>query len=403
MSQSLPLSRVLLLTAINICNYLDRYLINAILPILLVEFSLNDFQGGQLVSAFVIGYVIFSPIFGYLGDRLSRPLLMMIGILCWGAATLGSSVAVGLASLVIARICVGVGEASYGTIAPGYMKDHEPDPIRLNKMLSIFFAAIPVGSALGFVAGGLIAQHFSWHMVFVLGAIPALLLAPFVMRLPEIERKRPPSSNIIAGVREILGVRILWFAIGGYILNTFALTGIAAFVAKLGVQLGFGLAEINNYFGIILVCAGFVGTLVGGRCASWFASRHRVPSLGMLQFVALVSLIAVPVLALTFVVQDRALFLVLCGITELLIFAGIAPINSIIVLESPPSLVTLTQGMTILMINLFGALVGPQVVGFISDATDLATGMQITSVAMFLCASIWWAGTRTPRTNLGTI
>lgn len=392
MTYTLTRSSLILLTAINIFNYLDRYLLNAILPIIISEFSLSDFQGGQLISAFVLGYVLFSPIFGYLGDKYPRPLLMFVGILTWAIATLSSAFAFGFFTFAVARIFVGIGEASYATIAPGYIKDLVQDPLKLNKTLSIFFAAIPVGSALGFVLGGIVSKYSSWHYAFIYGAIPVIFMSIFLLQFPEFKRNMGANESIIKNIKDIFQIKILRFTISGYILNTFALTGVAAFISKYGMTLGFSLSEINNYFGIILCVTGFTGTLAGGKISNYFAAKHSNPSLGMLSFVSLSSALAVPFLAATFLVHDKFTFLSFCAISEFLIFAAIAPVNTIIVLQSPKSLVTRTQGITILMINIFGTFLAPQVVGKLSDVQSLSIGLQITTIAMFFSSFTWAMG-----------
>lgn len=373
---------------------MDRYLINALLPLITAEFLLTHQQGGELVGSFVIGYAIFSPIFGYLGDRLHRPTLMCIGVLLWAVATASSGMASSLAMLIGARIMIGVGEASYGTIAPGYIKDCESDPAKLNWFLSLFYTAIPVGSALGYVLGGVLAEHYSWRGAFYWAAVPAGCMAFLLLLFPETKHKTRESIDLISGAKKIIANEMLLFAIGGYMLNTFALTSIATFVPSYGQELGFSLTEINAAFGGILVGTGFVGTLIGGKVASRIASKSGQPTAAMLRFIAILSLAAVPFLAMSFMVSSQMAFLALCAVAELAIFAGLASINTIIVLESPPHLVTLTQGITILMINVFGYYIGPQIIGAISDKMGFRFGLQGTTVAMCACALIWLTGAK---------
>lgn len=381
-----------LLTLLNTLNYLDRYLVAAVLPILSAEFALNNEQGGQLVSAFVVGYFIFSPLFGYLGDRLPRPLLMAFGAALWSLATIGSGLATGFWIFVFMRVLVGIGEASFGTISPGYLKDRLNDPIRLNTALSIFFAAIPVGSALGYVVGGFFAKRFTWHVGFYTAGVIGVLLALTLLWLPEgrVKSEKPPALR--AGLRSIWSLPILRYAIGGYVCNSFALNGVAAFVTKYGVQIGFDIEAINLYFGGILVIAGFLGTTGGGLIASRMARRSADPARFMMVFVAIGAVASVIPLAAAFLVESHNAFLICCFLAELLIFAGVAPINSVIVLGAPGNLVTLTQGVTIFALNLFGAFLAPIVVGRVADDFGLATGLQLCSAAMFAAGAVWWCG-----------
>ena len=391
-TQKLPTSQLLLLGLINIFNYLDRYVINAVLPLIAIEFALSHTQQGQLASAFVIGYTLFSPIFGVLGDRFSRPLLMLIGIMLWSLATILSGIASSMMFLFGARILVGVGEASFGVIAPGYIKDFESDAVKLNKKLALFYIAIPVGSALGYVLGGLIAEHYSWRAAFYLAALPPALLSLFLLRYPELKNRAIPDKFSLSQIKQIFSVKILKFAQLGYIFNTLALTSIAAFIPSYGVSLGFSLDKINSLFGMILVATGIGGTILGAKFSSIMADKSAHAVNGLLKFCGIGSLLAAPLLATSFLVSDKYLFLCLAGLAELLIFASLAPINTVLVLSAPKKLVTLTQGITILMINLFGAFVGPQLVGAIADRINLSSGLQITTIAMIVCSIFWMYG-----------
>lgn len=381
--------KLILLTLINIFNYLDRYVVNAVLPLIAVQFALNHQQEGQVASAFVIGYTLFSPIFGVLGDRYRRPILMFIGVAIWSLATIFSGLASSFLYLIGARILVGVGEASFGVIAPGYIKDFEKDPIALNKKLALFYVAIPLGAALGYVLGGQVAAAYSWHAAFFIAAVPTILLALGLLAFPEIRRTKVHSSP----VREVFALfkkPVLRLAQLGYVLNTFALTSLAAFIATYGVSIGFELSEINSSFGVILVVAGILGTAIGAKLSSLRAERAVTPVTGLLQFTSFGSLLGVPLLVTAFLVKDHTAFLLCTGLAELLIFASLAPINTVLVLSAPPALVTLTQGLTILLINIFGALAGPLLVGLAADKTSLALGLQLSSVAMFGCGLVWW-------------
>ncbi len=392
----MPRATILFFTLVNILNYLDRYLVAAVLPLLMVDLHLNNEEAGRLTSAFVFGYFAFSPIFGSLGDRYSRPKLMAIGIGLWSVATIATGFTSTILSFIAVRIFVGIGEASFTSIAPGYLKDRIQDPVKVNQALALFFSAIPVGSALGYVVGGYVGHHYGWQNAFLLGGVPGLILALFFLRFPDtrVRSTEETPGNFWQNLRQIARVPILWFAIGGYVLNNFALTGIGAFVAKHGVNLGFALDDINMKFGLILVCTGFIGTMVGGRISSKIAARSQDASLSMLKFVGISALLAVPCLAYAFVTDNHWMFLTMCFFGELFVFAGVAPINSIIVLCCPPHLVALTQGVTIFFLNLFGSLAAPWVIGWVADASSLRLALQLTTATMAGSAVVWLWGSR---------
>lgn len=388
----MPVALIALFTTLNILNYMDRYMLVALMPAVQAEFGFTHQQAGTLAAAFVPGYVLFSPLFGYLGDRYKRPQLMALGVLLWSLATLGSALAGSFYGFVIARVLVGVGEASFVSIGPGYLKDRLQDPIKLNRALSWFFSAVPVGSALGFVLGGVLAQRLSWQSAFWVGGIPGLLLLPLVLRLAEVRGALSAIPGLFSSLGSLLANPLLWFSIGGYILNAFALNGIAAFLSAYGVSIGFSLEKIGFYFGVILLAAGFVGTWGGGQLASRLASAASDKIKVLFWFIGISSLLATPFLLAAFYTSQHWLFLLLCLLTELLVFAGTAPVNSIIILSCPAALVTFTQGLSILLINVLGTLPAPVVVGAIADSHGLGFGLRLLTIPLLLSGLVWTFG-----------
>src|ERR1700728_1043004 len=155
-----------ILTGLNLFNYLDRYVLSAVLTPLQKDLGINDGQAGRLMTAFMIGYFVTSPVFGWLGDRYPRKWLIAAGIFVWSLGTVLTGYAGTFAVLLSYRVLVGLGEASYATISPSLISDNF-EPARRNNALTIFYAAIPVGAALGSIMGGQIAAHYSWRHAFI--------------------------------------------------------------------------------------------------------------------------------------------------------------------------------------------------------------------------------------------
>ena len=398
-----PVAAIIFLTFVNLLNYFDRYIVQSVEPTITREFGLSNTEAGYVVSAFVLGYFIFSPIFGFLGDKFDRRWVMAIGLLAWSVATALTSFATGIVSFVTARVLVGVGEACYGAIVPVYLKGRIPDTLSLNRALAVFYVAIPVGSALGYVAGGQIAAEYGWRMLFLLAAVPGVILSFGFLAL-KAEGLRGVKSvaearvGVLSGLREILANSFLVLIILGYILNTFALNGVAAFVVRHGLNLGLSEAASSSYFGAILVLSGLLGTMGGGFLASRLASgsSDSIPSLT--RFVAISTLLAVPFLAFCFISKSVEGFLVGCFLAELLIFAGVAPLNSVIVARAPAGLESFTQGITIFAIQLFGGFLGPVIVGALADGTgSLPLALQGTTAALLASGMLWLLATRRSR------
>src|SRR5205823_10454936 len=130
---------------------------------------------GLLAVAFFITYMVSAPILGLLADRISRWLIIGLAVTLWSLASGGSGLAATFAILFITRIFVGIGEGGYGPTAPTILADLFPIATR-GRIMAIFCAAIPVGSALGYVLGGLVTSRLGWRWAFYLVTPPGLLL-----------------------------------------------------------------------------------------------------------------------------------------------------------------------------------------------------------------------------------
>src|SRR5665647_2585739 len=163
-----------LLLAVNMLNYIDRQVLFAVFPLIKIDLRLSDTELGFLGSAFMLSYLLFAPLFGWMGDRWSRTRLAAGGLVVWSLATALGGFAPGYRTLLAARATVGVGEASFGTVSPGLVADFFPKE-RRGQVLAWFYVAIPVGSALGYLLGGVLGKRYGWHAAFLLVGAPGLL------------------------------------------------------------------------------------------------------------------------------------------------------------------------------------------------------------------------------------
>src|SRR5437879_8740978 len=175
-TQLSPFWLLFTLTGLNLLNYLDRSVLNAVRTPLATDFGIGYGDSGRTVTAFMIGYFVTSPFFGYLGDRLSRKWLIAFGIFVWSVGTVLTGFAAGFFTLLCYRVLVGLGEASYATISPSLISDAFTSTKR-NNALTIFYVAIPVGAALGYILGGEISANWGWRYAFIWAGLPGLLLA----------------------------------------------------------------------------------------------------------------------------------------------------------------------------------------------------------------------------------
>lgn len=387
-------SVLLFLTLINLFNYLDRYILLALGPAIQKELGFDDIKMGVLGSTFLFSYFLFSPIFGLLGDKYHRLRLMSVGVGVWSLATALCAFGRTAGHLIGARVFVGVGEAAYGSTSPSVLRDLFPKEV-CGKVFSIFFMAIPVGSALGFVLGGVLEKSVGWRSAFLIAGIPGLLLALGLLFLREPKRgvhDEAEEAKAAGGFFAILGE--LWrnkdyvFTVLGYSAYTFVVGGIAVWIPHYIERiLKVPAAEGNMVFGAITVVAGFLGTIVGGAWADRWQARS--PD-GYLKLSAISMFAAVPVYFLVLGVNSFIAFCAFTFVLEFLFFLSTSPVNAQIVNCVSPRIRSTANAMAIFAIHILGDAISPTMVGVVSEKTkDLHAGMHLFTVAIVLSALIW--------------
>lgn len=400
-----------LLTALNLVNYIDRFLVMAVGPRFQAEFGLSDGELGLVETAFMIGYMLTSPIFGSLGDRRSRKGLIAAGVAIWSVATVVSGMTHGFASMVVARVAVGVGEASYATLSPTIIDDIAP-PASKSRYLTIFYAAIPVGAALGYVLGGLLLP-FGWRNAFFICGGPGILLAAITLLIVE-----PARSTASLGAHgpapravylDLYRNEQYRYTVLGYVAQTFALGGFTAWAAPFlsrSATLCFPLEEGNKFFGYITVVTGLLGTAAGGLLVERVPGADRARA--SLKVCAWSSAIAAPIALATLLMPSSTGFLVALAASELMIFASVSPVNAAVLGSVPAAMRASAMAASIFAIHLLGDLVSPPAIGRIADAfhdshedcsgaRGLQMGMFLLPAALALSAIFWFRGVAAER------
>ena len=281
-----PVASLMVLTGLNLLDYLDRTILGAVLPPLRAELNLSYEQAGTIGTAFMLGYFVTSPLFGYLGDRFSRRWLIAAGVFVWSFGTLMSGHAHDYVLLLLFRVLVGFGEASFGTLSPGWIADLFPARQR-NNAITIFYFAIPVGSAIGYLLGGWIAVRYGWRAAFLFAGYPGLFLAFIIFLLREPGRGASDDRPAVRadarrhgwGVfRKLLKFPRYVLVVVGYTAQTFAMGGFQIWAPSFLVEVH--RMELDNaafFFGASLAAAGLVATLAGGFMATrWQTHGDRL-------------------------------------------------------------------------------------------------------------------------------
>ena len=368
------------------------------------------------MSGFLLVYTLTAPIFGALGDRRSRPRLIAFGVACWSFATALSGFAGSYFALLAARASVGIGEAAYVTIAPSLLSDYFPARHR-GRVMAIFFCAIPVGSALGYVVGGLVDKYYGWRAAFFVAGVPGLLLAALCLLLrdpprgaEDADRAAPmasAASHTSATMRKetwatycrLLHNKPYVLTILGYAGYTFAVGGLAVWMpAFLERVRGIPRSEATVSFGTIVVITGLVGTFVGGWIGDYCAKYSRQ---GYLWLSAIATLAAAPLVWLALTTASHSMYVTSMVAAQLFLFLSTGPINAAIV-----NLVVATErasaiALGVFAIHLLGDALSPLLIGALSDAYSLAQAVKIVPIAVVAGGCFWvWAARVQARTPL---
>lgn len=394
-----------LLTGLNLLNYLDRLVVAAILPKIKDELGFSDTVAGALATIFLLGYMLTSPIFGRLGDRISRKGLITLGILAWSAATIASGLATTTTSLILARACVGVGEASYATLAPTIIDDITPSD-RKGRALAIFFLATPVGGALGYLVGGFLEARWGWRSAFFFAGGPGMILAFTCLFIAEPARKATTDKpNVLRDLRALYTRKLYVKGVIGYCAQTAAIGAFSHWAPTfLYRTFSLPLAKANFLFGIITVVAGAIGTVIGGRVAD----RQRAKLAGadadpsspaslriLLRICAIGSFVGGPAALAAFLAPSPAVFFVLVFVAIAFLFSVTSPINAIVLSSVPTELRASAMALTIFAIHFLGDLWSPTAVGWLSTQFSIRLAMLALPVAIAISALLWWPGRST--------
>lgn len=384
------------LSGLNMLNYLDRYVMSGVLTPLKKDLGLNDGDAGSAASAFMLGYFLTAPIFGYLGDRFPRKYLMLGGVIVWSLATACSGFAQNLTHLFIIRVFVGVGEACFVTMGPSWISDLFAST-RRNTALTLFYVAIPFGSAIGFAIGGWFAQHGDWRHAFIYTGLPGVLLALSLLFLREPSRGEADGveGEVVpkAKIGEIFGLllnRRYSLLVWGYTAQAFSIGAFGIWGPTFLYRVhGLPLDKASTIFGAMLAGTGLVATMLGGFFAS---SLRKRTAAGYTWVMAFSMIMATPACFFALTTSNATLSLVGMGIGMFFLFLPSGPICSEIFEIVPVHLRASAMALCTFIIHLFGDWRSPAIVGDISDRTNsLQTGVLILPVVLLVGAILWSA------------
>ncbi|CAH0691813.1 unnamed protein product [Spodoptera exigua] len=369
-----------ILCFVNLINYMDRFTIAGVLVDVKKEFDIGDDKAGFLQTVFVVAYMVFAPIFGYLGDRYSRRVIMSFGVGLWSMTTLLGSFAHDFAFFTFFRGLVGIGEASYSTIAPTIISDLFVGNIR-SKMLAFFYFAIPVGSGLGYIVGslaGAAAGNWRWGLRItpILGAV-ALVLIYFFMQDPprghaEDSQMKPTSyrQDIRALIRNpSFMLSTLAFTCVAFVTGALAWWGPQFIFLGLSMQpdVDVSIGGVSLTFGVITMVSGLLGVPLGAWLGSalrkrWPRAHPVICGLGLL--------VSAPAMTLAIVLTEGYYIapFALMFIGEIALNLNWAIIADMLLYVVIPPRRSTAEAFQILISHMFGDAGSPYLVGVISES-----------------------------------
>jgi MFS family permease len=395
---------LVLLLGLNLLNYIDRYILPGEVSLIQREFHWSDQQMGLLTTALFIFYMIAAPVTGWLGDHFSRKPLIIAGAVLWSVATLGTAWVHDYTTLFIRHALVGVGEATFGIFAPAVLADFYPERDR-NRILSIFYLAIPVGAALGYLAGGQLGTLWGWRAPFFVCAIPGLVIAAlygWLGREPQrgaSDHVKPTADRSTVG--GLFRNPAFLTATFGLAMLTFAMGGISAWMAEfLHRSVGMSVAKASTTMGASLVVDGIAGTVVGGWLAQrWLRTNQQALYLLSFWSVAL----TLPCGALLFF-GPPAWAVPVLFVTEFFLFMNTGPLNAAIVNSVSAPVRATAISLNLFIIHFFGDTFSPTIIGAISDRSNLRFALGTTLIFLVLSCVILRVGARfAPRLDDGRV
>jgi len=413
-----PRTALIVLTALNLLNYADRNVLFAVQPLVQDEFHLTNAQIGYLTSAFLGFYMVAAPFVGPLADRYSRKLIIVLGALFWSGLTLLTAVTHSYTELLIRHTLVGVGEATFVTIAPTFVSDLFAEKVR-GRILGVFYLAIPVGSAAGYLLGGYLAPHYGWRFPFYIAAAPGFLLAVAVLFLKEPERGQFDSvkdaaegdllpngfgGGLVKAVflRVFLYLKKLWHLILSLFRNpafltstlgmaamTFSLGGVQVWMPKfLFSERGYTLEAANFAFGIIIVLDGIVAALAGGWLGDYLLPRMK-SSYYLVSAASM--LLGVPVMIVALFAKGPVMMPAI-GVAAFFLLLNTAPLNAAVINSVGAHIRATALAVNIFIIHILGDVPSPTMMGWVADRRSLQAAFILPIIAMGISSAILFYG-----------
>jgi MFS transporter, Spinster family, sphingosine-1-phosphate transporter len=386
-----PRTALALLTALNLLNYIDRSVLFAVQDLVKAEFHRSDAVFGLLTSVFFIFYMCAAPFMGPLSVRFSRKVVIIAGALVWSVATLLTAITKNFDQLLIRHTLVGIGEASFVILSPTFVADMFPEEKR-GRVMGVFYLAIPVGTALGYLLGGVMGAKYGWRAPFYVGAAPGVLLAFLLLFIPEPplgqfdSPEKVPERDTLKGLVRNPAFLTATF---GMAMMTFALGGLQVWMPTfLHRAHGYSLLNANVLFGISTIFNGLFASLAGGWISDWLLRRTRSAH----YLVSAVSLgLGIPAMCAALFADGKVM---VAGIfvAEFMLLLNTGPLNAAVINSVGPHVRAAALAVNIFIFHLLGDVPSAYLIGYVSDKSSLRLAFLGPVIAIALSSAILFYG-----------
>ena len=386
-----PRTALIVLTALNLVNYVDRSVLNAVQPLVQDEFHINKAELGFLSTAFLIFYTIAAPFVGPLADRYSRKVIIALGAFFWSGLTLLTAVTHTYTQLLIRHTLVGIGEATFVTIAPTFVADLFSERWR-GRIFGVFYLAIPVGFAAGYLLGGHLGPHYGWRFPFYMAATPGFLLGIAVVFLKEPERGTYDTIAETAERGTLLGLArnpAYLAATLGMAAMTFSLGGILVWIPQfLNTERHYTLEAANSIFGVIVVVDGLLASISGGLLGDYLLKRMK----GAYYVVSAVGMaLGVPFMIVGLFTQGKAMVPAI-AIAAFFLLLNTSPLNTALINSVGAHIRATAIALNIFIIHFLGDVPSPTMMGWVADRSSLQAAFILPVIAMVISSVILFCG-----------
>ncbi len=371
-----------ILFLLNLFNYIDRQVLFSVFPLVQTDLDISDTQLGTLASVFMLAYMLYAPLVGYFADRTQRQKWIGASALIWSAATMACAWARNYAALLWTRALIGIGEAGFTTIAQPFLAENFPKEKRAT-VLAGFALALPAGSAIGYLAGGFVGQHWGWRAAFMLVGVPGIFLG--ILALTQIKDTLRITQSVRDRARTVdywilLRNKSFIFLCLAHAMGTFALGGLSAWMPTYFHRFfDFSVANAGLVFGVMVVICGAVGTFLGGRLADRLLKKTHLA-----YFITIFAsfLMALPFAALGVYCRSTRAAVACFSMAVVFIFLPMGPISAAIVALTRTRVRSMAFAVNIFIIHALGDAVSPMLLGRASDLWGLKTAVLLCTLTV---------------------